>query len=83
MSRLQGGQQPLTPEQQQEQQEQQQEADQQRQSMLHAIMQPAARERCESPHTSEMHSGCLTERGAGFPQLRLLLFMHSRLPRPC
>lgn len=43
----QGGQQ-LTPEQQQQQQEAQQEADEQRQSMLHAIMQPAARERCAS-----------------------------------
>lgn len=40
----QGGQQ-MTPEQQEQQREAQREADEQRQSMLHAIMQPAARER--------------------------------------
>lgn len=40
----------MTPEQQQEQREAEQAADEQRQSMLHAIMQPAARERCEQPH---------------------------------
>lgn len=40
----QGGQ-PMTAEQQQEQAAQAQEADQQRSSMLHAIMEPAARER--------------------------------------
>ena len=45
---MQGGQ-PMTQEQQAEQAAEREEADMQRQSMLAAIMQPSARERCAVP----------------------------------
>jgi DNA-binding TFAR19-related protein (PDSD5 family) len=68
---LQGGQQ-MTPEQQQQQQEAQQAADEQRQSMLHAIMQPAARERCARWLDATAACICCQLRGA-------LILLH--LPR--